>query len=93
MKKYLKETAKYLLRCPLIISPYVVEIEKMYGMTSDELNRRNEEVSANIQECLSEISFLSQAVYRDWHWAGRYKEPDRYGEASDNNQRNGEKAC
>ena len=32
MKKYLKETAKYLLRCPLIISPYVVEIEKMYDI-------------------------------------------------------------
>jgi len=48
MKKYLKETAKYLLRCPLIISPYVVEIEKMYGMTSDELNRRNEEVFLRI---------------------------------------------
>lgn len=47
-EKYLKETAKYLLRCPLIISPYVVEIEKMYGMTSDELNRRNEEVFLRI---------------------------------------------
>lgn len=43
MKKYLKETAKYLLRCYPVIRPYIKRIDAMYEMSSEELKRRNEE--------------------------------------------------
>lgn len=43
MKKYLKETAKYLLRCYPIIRPYVKRIDAMYEMSNEDLKKRNEE--------------------------------------------------
>ena len=42
LKKYLKETAKYLLRCPLLIRPYIREVEGLYAMTPEQLRARNE---------------------------------------------------
>lgn len=43
MKKYLKETAKYLLRSPRRIRKYIDAVEGFYAMTSQELAARNEE--------------------------------------------------
>lgn len=48
MRKYIKETIKYLLRSYPIIYPYIKEIEKMYTMTPEELNQRNEQVFLKI---------------------------------------------
>lgn len=48
MKKYLKETVKYLLRCRPLIAPYIREIEYMYGMSKEELRQRNEKVFLRI---------------------------------------------
>ena len=42
IKKYLKETAKYLLRSSFFTRKYVNEIEEMYGMSPAELRKRNE---------------------------------------------------
>ena len=42
MKKYIKETAKYLLRCYPIIRPYIKRIDAMYEMNKEELKNRNE---------------------------------------------------
>lgn len=43
MKKYLKETAKYLLRCYPVIRPYIKRVDAMYEMSNEELKNRNEE--------------------------------------------------
>lgn len=43
MKKYLLETAKYALRSYPLIRPYVNEVEKLFAMNDEELNKRNEE--------------------------------------------------
>lgn len=43
LKKYLRETAKYLLRCYPIIRPYIKRINAMYEMSEEELYKRNEE--------------------------------------------------
>lgn len=42
MKKYLKETAKYLLRCCPVIRPYIKRVDAMYEMSNEELMNRNE---------------------------------------------------
>lgn len=42
MKKYIKETLKYLLRTRPFIGKYVDEIEAMYAMSPEELRNRNE---------------------------------------------------
>lgn len=42
IKKYLKETVKYLLRSLFFTRKYVKDIEKMYGMSPSELKIRNE---------------------------------------------------
>lgn len=42
IKKYLKETAKYLLRSRIFTNKYVREIDAMYEMTPQELKERNE---------------------------------------------------
>lgn len=43
MKKYLKETAKYLLRCYPVIRPYIKRVDAIYEMSNEELKNRNEE--------------------------------------------------
>lgn len=43
MKKYLLETAKYALRSYPLIRPYIKEVEKIFAMSDEELNKRNEE--------------------------------------------------
>ena len=48
MKKYIKETVKYILRSRPFIAPYVKEIEKMYGMSPEQLRERNEKVFLRI---------------------------------------------
>lgn len=42
IKKYIKETLKYLLRFHFIIRPYIREIERLYSMSDEELKQRNE---------------------------------------------------
>ena len=42
LKKYLYETAKYVLRSYPVIYPYIKEVEKLYAMSPEELNQRNE---------------------------------------------------
>lgn len=42
IKKYFKETAKYLLRCYPVIRPYIKRIDTMYEMSNEELKIRNE---------------------------------------------------
>lgn len=42
MKKYLKETAKYLLRCYPVIRPYIKRVDAMYEMSNEKLMNRNE---------------------------------------------------
>ena len=48
MNKYLKESIKYLLRSYPVIYPYVKEVERMYNMSHDELQGRNERVFLKI---------------------------------------------
>ena len=48
MNKYLKESIKYLLRSYPVIYPYVKEVERMYNMSHDELQERNERVFLKI---------------------------------------------
>lgn len=48
MKKYLKETLKYSLRSYPIIRKYINEIDKLYELSSEELERRNERVFLNL---------------------------------------------
>lgn len=42
IKKYIKETAKYLLRCYPVIRPYIKRVDAMYEMNEEELMNRNE---------------------------------------------------
>ena len=42
IKKYLRESFKYLLRSSFVVKKYVSEIDSMYDMTHDELRARNE---------------------------------------------------
>lgn len=48
MNKYLKESIKYLLRSYPVIYSYVKEVERMYNMSHDELQGRNERVFLKI---------------------------------------------
>lgn len=48
MKKYLKETIKYLLRSKLFIYKYITEIDQLYNMSPAELKLRNEKVFLKI---------------------------------------------
>lgn len=43
VQKYIKESIKYILRCPLIICPYIKEVERLYAMDPEELMARNEQ--------------------------------------------------
>lgn len=43
LKKYLYESAKYLLRCPIVIRPYIKEVEDLYTMPAEQLKVRNEQ--------------------------------------------------
>ena len=42
IKKYFKETAKYLLRCYPVIRTYIKRVDAMYEMNKEELKNRNE---------------------------------------------------
>lgn len=41
--KYFYETAKYLLRCPVLIRSYIKEVERIDSMSSEQLRKRNEQ--------------------------------------------------
>lgn len=72
MKKYLKETAKYILRSPWRIRPYIDEVEKMYAMTPDELAKRNEERFLYIfRKAITESPF-----YKKWYAENSIKVDD-----------------
>ena len=65
MNKYLKESIKYLLRSYPVIYPYVKEVERMYNMSHDELQGRNERVkfsAKHIQSLLFIINFILKQV-------------------------------
>lgn len=65
MKKYLKETVKYLLRCRPLIAPYIREIESMYGMSKEELRQRNERVFLRIFRKAYNCSVFYHKFYTD----------------------------
>lgn len=65
MKKYLKETVKYLLRSRPLIAPYINEIEKMYGMSKEELRQRNEKVFLRIFRKAYNNSLFYHKLYTD----------------------------
>lgn len=65
MKKYLKETVKYLLRCRPLIAPYIREIEDMYGMSKEELRQRNERVFLRIFRKAYNDSVFYHKLYTD----------------------------
>lgn len=67
IKKYLKETAKYLLRCYPVIRTYIKRVDAMYEMSNEELKKRNEErfciSSAELTtSLLSTIDFIQKQV-------------------------------
>lgn len=43
IKKYLRETVKYLLRCNFVIRPYIKKVERIYEMTPEELHAYKEQ--------------------------------------------------
>lgn len=43
MKKYIKETIKYMLRSRWMIQRYINEVERLYEMSPEELKKRNEQ--------------------------------------------------
>lgn len=43
LRKYLEESCKYMLRSYPIIRPYVKEVEGLFTMSQEELNKRNEQ--------------------------------------------------
>lgn len=65
MKKYLKETVKYLLRSRPLIAPYINEIEEMYGMSKEELRQRNERVFLRIFRRAYNNSVFYHKLYTD----------------------------
>lgn len=65
MKKYLKETVKYLLRNRVLIAPYINEIEDMYGMSKEELKQRNEQVFLRIFRKAYNKSVFYHKLYTD----------------------------
>lgn len=65
MKKYLKETVKYLLRSRPLITPYINEIEEMYGMSKEELRQRNERVFLRIFRKAYNKSVFYHKLYTD----------------------------
>lgn len=65
MRKYLKETVKYLLRSRPLIAPYINEIEKMYGMSKEELKQRNEKVFLRIFRKAYNKSVFYHKFYTD----------------------------
>ena len=65
MKKYLKETVKYLLRSRYLIAPYINEIEYMYGMSKEELKQRNEQVFLRIFRKAYNKSVFYHKFYTD----------------------------
>ncbi len=65
MKKYLKETAKYLLRSYPFVHPYVKEIDAMYGMQADELRKRNEKKFIELFRLAYTKSHFYHEFYKD----------------------------
>lgn len=65
MKKYLKETVKYLLRNRVLIAPYINEIEDMYGMSKEDLKQRNEQVFLRIFRKAYNKSVFYHKLYTD----------------------------
>ena len=54
LKKYLYETAKYVLRSYPVIYPYIKEVEKLYAM-SPEVNRTEYDMTAMFMEQLEQM--------------------------------------
>lgn len=58
---YLKETFKYLLRCPLVISKYIKQVENLYTLSHDELHSYDEERFLKIfRKAWDKTSFYQQ---------------------------------
>ena len=65
MKKYLKETAKYLLRCYPVIRTYIKRVDAMYEMSNEELKKRNEERFLYIFRRAYDKSPFYRRLYRE----------------------------
>lgn len=50
IKKYIKESLKYILRSQLFVKRYVEEIEALYQMSPNELRNRNEKCFLDFQK-------------------------------------------
>ena len=65
IKKYLKETAKYLLRCYPVIRTYIKRVDAMYEMSNEELKKRNEERFLYIFRRAYDKSPFYRRLYRE----------------------------
>lgn len=65
MKKYIKETIKYVLRSKPIIGKYILEVERMYAMSPDELRARNEKRFLEIFRKAYDNSSFYHQLYSD----------------------------
>lgn len=70
-KKYLYENVKYLLRCNLVIRPYINEVERLYAMTPEELKCRNDQRFLEIFQRAYDKSPFYHRLYTE---AGIHKE-------------------
>lgn len=65
LKKYLFETAKYALRSYPVIRPYIKEIERLYAMSPNELQQRNEKRFLEIFQRAYDKSPFYHRLYTD----------------------------
>ena len=65
IKKYFKETAKYLLRCYPVIRTYIKRVDAMYEMSKEELKNRNEERFLYIFRRAYDKSPFYRRLYRE----------------------------
>ena len=75
IKKYIKETLKYLLRSYPFIKKYIKEIDGMYEMTEEELFRRNEQRFLEIFH----TAYNKSKFYRKFYSDAGVKEEDIKG--------------
>lgn len=61
--KYLKESAKYLLRNKFIIRRYINEVETLYEMSANELNARNESLFLELFRNAYDSSSFYHSLY------------------------------
>lgn len=65
MKKYIKESLKYILRSQLFVKRYVEEIETLYQMSPNELRNRNEKCFLDLFHKAYDKSSFYRKLYTD----------------------------